>query len=154
MICQACGVEAPTRRVGFYQNIGAVAVRFSKSVEGNLCKSCVHKYFWQFTTVSLFLGWWGVLSLVATPVFILNNLVRYVVCLGMDPVPPGALRPQLTQELIARLRLHTESLIERLKHGEALERVARDVALRAAVTPGQVALYVHALVAASQDAER
>jgi hypothetical protein len=123
-------------------------------VEGNLCKSCIHQYFWQFTTVSLFLGWWGIISFLATPVFILNNLVRYVLCLGMAPVPPGASRPQLTQELIARLRLHTESLIKRLKHGEELERVAEDVALRAGVTPGQVALYVHALVAASQNAER
>ena len=35
MICQACGVEAPTKYVEFYQNIGAIFMRFHKSIQGN-----------------------------------------------------------------------------------------------------------------------
>lgn len=74
----------------YYQNIGALVMRFSNSVEGNLCKSCQHKFFWQYTLVNLTVGWWGVISLVATPFFVLNNVYRYLTALGMEPVPPGA----------------------------------------------------------------
>ena len=91
--CQACGREAPTRYVAFYQNIGAVFVRFSKSVRGYLCKSCVHRYFWRLSLVTLFLGWWGMISLVLTPFILLNNVVRYLACLTMPPVPADAAGP-------------------------------------------------------------
>src|SRR5262249_31048333 len=107
MICQACGIEAPTKYVAFYQNIGAIVLRFSKSVEGNLCKSCIHQYFWQFTATNCILGWWGMISLIVTPFFILNNVGRYFFCLGMQPVPDGAAKPKLTDEAIDQLRPHT-----------------------------------------------
>jgi hypothetical protein len=81
--CQACGVEAETRHVAFYQNIGALVVRFSKTVEGDLCKSCIHGCFWSMTTVNLLLGWWGVISFILNPFLILNNVIRYLGCLGM-----------------------------------------------------------------------
>jgi hypothetical protein len=85
MRCEVCGVEAETRHVTFYQNIGALVVRFPSTVEGNLCKSCIHSHFWSMTTVSLLLGWWGVISFLLNPFFILNNLIRYLLCLGMKP---------------------------------------------------------------------
>lgn len=44
MICQSCGVEAPTKYVAFYQNIGALVMRFTRSAEGRMCKSsCTFK---------------------------------------------------------------------------------------------------------------
>ena len=58
MICQCCGVEAPTKYVAFYQNIGALVMRFTNSMEGNLCKSCIHSTFWKFTLTNTTLGWW------------------------------------------------------------------------------------------------
>jgi hypothetical protein len=39
MICQHCGVEAETKYVSFHQNIGALVVRFSKSIEGRLVQA-------------------------------------------------------------------------------------------------------------------
>ena len=44
-LCQACGVEAPTKYVEFHQNVGALVMRFHKSYKGHMCKSCIHKYF-------------------------------------------------------------------------------------------------------------
>jgi hypothetical protein len=85
MRCEVCGVEAETRHVTFYQNIGALVVRFVSTVEGHLCKSCIHSHFWSMTLVSLLLGWWGVISFLLNPFFILNNLIRYLLCLGMKP---------------------------------------------------------------------
>jgi hypothetical protein len=83
MRCQVCGKEAPTHYVEFYQNIGALILRFGKSIRGNLCKSCINKYFWEFTLVCLFLGWWGVISFILNWFFLGNNIVRYLGTLGM-----------------------------------------------------------------------
>lgn len=154
MICQNCGVEASTKHVAFYQNIGALVVRFSKSVEGNLCKSCIHRYFWQFTSVNLLLGWWGYISFLVTPFFLLNNVFRYMTCLTMPAVPPEATAPQLTDEAIEKLRPYTEDLIRRLNEGGSkFQEAAEDIASLAGVTPGQVVCYVRALIASQQQIE-
>jgi hypothetical protein len=58
-----------------------------KSVGGQLCKSCVHKYFWEYTLFTLCFGWWGVISFLLTPFIVLHNVIRYVFCLRMPPVP-------------------------------------------------------------------
>jgi len=153
MICQACGVEAPTKHVAFYQNVGALVMRFWKSAEGHMCKSCVHSIFWQFTLTTLVLGWWGVISFIVTPCFLLNNIVRYVFCLGMEPVPPGAVSPELTEQVVERLQPLTDKLIDQLNAREDFERVVENIAFESGVTKGQVALYVRALIAASEAGE-
>jgi hypothetical protein len=150
MICQSCGIEAPTKHVAFYQNIGALVLRFSSSIDGDLCKPCVHKYFWKMTATNAFLGWWGVISFMVTPFFILNNVIRYLLCLAMPGVPAGARAPELTDQAIERISPHVDQLIQRLNSGEDFHRVAEEIGLRAAVTPGQVAIYVRALIAASE----
>jgi hypothetical protein len=151
MICQDCGIEAPTKYVAFYQNIGALVVRFSKSIEGNLCKSCIHKYFWEFTGTNLVLGWWGMISLILNPFFILNNTGRYIFCLGMKPVPEGATKPKLTEEAIAQLQPHAAEIFERLGNKEPLDQVAEYYSVRYGVTPGQVVLFVIAVAEAAKN---
>ncbi len=86
-ICQSCWTQAPTKYVEFYQNIGVIIMRFHKSIKGNLCKSCINKYFWEFTAINALLGWWGVISFIVTPFFILNNVIRYLGSLGMESNP-------------------------------------------------------------------
>lgn len=90
MSCQICRVDAPTKRVVFYQNVGALILRFSKTLDARVCKKCLHNRFWSMTTVTLFWGWWGVISLIVTPFFLVNNIVRYIGLLNMPPVPKGA----------------------------------------------------------------
>lgn len=148
MICQDCGVEAATKYVAFHQNIGALFVRFPSSVQGHLCKSCIHKHFWSMTATTLVLGWWGTISFIVTPFFLLNNIGRYLFCLGMAPTPPGATPPQLTDAAIERIKPHADDLFRRLNEGEDFATVASSIAERAGVTPGQVALFVHAVVQA------
>lgn len=86
MRCTHCGIEAPTRRVTFYQNIGLLVMRFSNSADGYFCKSCIHSVFWQFTLVSLIFGWWGIISFFVNIFFIINNVVQYISSLGMPAV--------------------------------------------------------------------
>lgn len=150
MICQDCGVEAATRHVSFHQNIGALFVRFSNSVSGDLCKNCLHKHFWGMTTKTLFLGWWGTVSLIVTPFFLLNNVGRYLLCLRMPAVPPGATPPLLTDDVVERIRPHAADLFGLLNAGAEFAGVATSIAHRAGVTPGQVALFVQAVVRSQQ----
>ncbi len=145
MICQKCGVEAETKYVAFYQNIGLLVMRLSNSMEGNLCKSCVHGTFWQYTLVTLCFGWFGIISLIVTPFFVLNNFLRYIFCLGMQTVPPDATPPVLTDDAIDRLHPLTDDLISQLNAGEDFDRVAENIAYRANVTKGKVALWLRHL---------
>ncbi len=89
MNCQACGVRAETRYVEFHQNIGVLILRFSKAAKGNLCKSCINRYFWEFTTINMLFGWWGIISFFLNIIFIANNVIRYLSCLSMAPVGHG-----------------------------------------------------------------
>ena len=76
-----------------------------------------------------------------TTMFILNNVGRYLCCLTMKPVPAGAVKPQLTVDVMMQLQPYTEEIIARLNGKEQLEDIAADIAPRAEVTPAQVVLY-------------
>jgi hypothetical protein len=150
IICQGCGIEAPARYVEFHQNIGALLLRFSSATKGNLCKKCVHAHFWKRTLVTIAIGWLGTISIILAPVFVVMNIVRYIMVLGMPPVPAGAAAPVLTQQAMRSLGPHATQIVDRLNRGEALVAVASDIAPRVGVTPGQVLLYVSALARASR----
>ncbi len=150
MICTDCGREAPLRDVAFHQNIGALVVRFSRTVRGRLCKSCIHRHFWSTTGTTLALGWWGTISFLVTPFFLLNNIGRYAVLVWMPGVPQGARAPVLTEDAARRIGQLGEELFGRLDRGEQLRSVAQSVADRVGVTPGQVALFVREVVRRQQ----
>jgi len=81
--CENCWSESPTKYVELHQNIGLLVIRLNKSVKGNLCKACIRKYFWQFTTTTFFLGWWGIISFFVTLFILPNNVIRYLSSLGL-----------------------------------------------------------------------
>jgi len=150
MICQSCGIEAPTRKVFFVQHIGAVIMFFHKRIGGLFCRNCVNKYFSEFFFKTLFLGWWGVISVFATPVVLIIDIVNYFRAWNLAPVPAGAVAPQLTDAVVMRLQPHTPELIERFNKGESLEKTASDIGAKAAATPGQVVRYLQALIQQSK----
>lgn len=150
MYCENCGCEAPTRYVSFHQNIGLLILRLYNGTTGNLCKRCINSTFWKYTAINLTLGWWGIISLILTPIFVIINLCYYIPCLTMAPPAPNAAPPQLTDDFFQRIAGHNDYLFQRLQQGENLQHLSQDVAMRAGVTPGQVALYVRAMIAQSQ----
>ncbi|HEX4613358.1 MAG TPA: hypothetical protein VH092_34555 [Urbifossiella sp.] len=85
--CQSCGADADTRYVAFHQNIGLFVMRLHSSAEGRLCRTCIGQEFWARTGITLVLGWWGVISFFVTPFILINNIVRYLGCLGMGAPP-------------------------------------------------------------------
>ena len=154
MFCQCCDVEAPTRYVEFYQNIGALFIRWTKSVKGNLCKRCIHKTFWKMTATNLVLGWWGTISFFMTIGYLCNNIARYVGCIGLPPVPAGAAPAQLSMEAWQKLQPFTNDIYARFQGGQQIAQVSNEIAAQAGVTPGQVVLYVRSMIEASKQQQQ
>jgi hypothetical protein len=71
-----------TSPVEFTRNIGMLVVRQTRKVNANMCKSCVHKNYWDFQAKNLLLGPWGMISLVLTPIYLITNTVAYVSALN------------------------------------------------------------------------
>ena len=79
--CQLCQQMRATRSVTFHRNVGMLVARRSYSVKGELCKSCIHKRFWEFQAKNILLGPWGFLSLMLTPVLLVMNTGTYLAAL-------------------------------------------------------------------------
>jgi hypothetical protein len=76
--------------VTFRQNIGAIVLRFHRSVSGQLCQPCIGEKFREMTLVTFLLGWWGIISFFATPFIIVSNIGEY---LGARSPQPRRGRP-------------------------------------------------------------
>jgi len=76
--CQICHSLTKTQKVVFEQNIGLILLRRYKKVEGYLCSDCIRKIYWEFSSNTLFFGWWGLISFFLTPFILINNTISYV----------------------------------------------------------------------------
>ena len=56
--------------------------RQTRTLSANMCKSCVHKNYWDFQAKNLLLGPWGTISLIVTPIYLVTNTVSYVSALN------------------------------------------------------------------------
>jgi hypothetical protein len=63
--------------VTFRRNIGALVVRFSQELRGYMCGGCIKSSFWETTLITLFLGWWGLISFIMSPIFLVTNVVNF-----------------------------------------------------------------------------
>jgi len=54
--CQECGKSGPTQHIFFMQNIGALIMRWEKTVENDLCLHCTKKHFWKMTAINFFIS--------------------------------------------------------------------------------------------------
>ena len=76
--CQVCREIRSTTLAKFDRNIGMLVLRQTRTIQGNMCKSCLGKKFWEYMGLNLLLGPWGVISLVMTPIYLITNTVTYV----------------------------------------------------------------------------
>jgi hypothetical protein len=76
--CQACRRRAPTKHVTFMQNVGCIVIRFPKTTRGYLCRLCISSFFWRYTLITFFFGWWGVISFFYSLVSIPNNIATFL----------------------------------------------------------------------------
>lgn len=90
MACELCGAHAPTKHVTISQNIGLVILRFYSAAQGQLCRRCIGSEFWRRTLITIFLGPWGLISLIFSPIIVAGNIGNYVGALAMPTEgPPG-----------------------------------------------------------------
>lgn len=75
--CEKCGREEDVVNVTFRRNIGALVVRFSQELRGNMCAGCIKSSFWETSLITMFLGWWGLISFITTPIFLITNTVNF-----------------------------------------------------------------------------
>lgn len=75
--CQVCGQTRSITPAKFDRNIGMLVLRQTRSIQGNMCKSCLGNKFWEYTGLNLLLGPWGMISLVVTPIYLITNVVMY-----------------------------------------------------------------------------
>lgn len=85
--CEACRRVAPLRHARFMQNIGAVVLRFPRTIEGELCKHCIDKYFFRFTATTMLLGWWGIISFFYSAFSVPSNIANWTRSFGMRAPP-------------------------------------------------------------------
>ncbi len=76
--CQVCGNMRQTSPVTFHHNIGMVVLRQTRSIQGNMCKTCMGSKYWEFMAKNLLLGPWGIISVIITPIYMVTNTVTYV----------------------------------------------------------------------------
>ncbi len=81
--CETCRRIGPLKRVTLMQNIGALFLRFPRTISGQLCKFCIDKYFFRFTAITLVGGWWGVISFFYSLIAIPSNVVNWLGTIGM-----------------------------------------------------------------------
>jgi hypothetical protein len=157
MTCQICNVRAQTEFVEFRQNIGLLYVRFTRTYAGEFCAACIRSTFWRSTLITLVAGWWGVISLVMTPVILVHNIAQFwrvrELPRGLGPrsqagmAPPPEAHPtlSLTPEALQRLAPLENELRTRLVAGEAREDVLDSIARKAGVSGVQAELFADRL---------
>lgn len=50
--CQSCGEMRMTKFVAFYRNVGMLFRQQTYTIMGNLCKTCIHRHFGKFGTMT------------------------------------------------------------------------------------------------------
>ena len=106
--CEVCGANAPTAFVTLRRQIGVIVARLEERVEGQLCKACIGKYFWEYTPITALLGWWGVTALFAAPSRLIGNVRALREAQALPDAPQAEADPQ--RELV-RAALETQPLV-------------------------------------------
>jgi hypothetical protein len=75
--CQVCGNVRQTSPVKFQHNIGMVILRQTRSIQGNMCKTCLSSKYWEYMAKSLLLGPRGIISFIVTPIYMVTKTVTY-----------------------------------------------------------------------------
>ena len=145
VVCQRCGVEAPIAYREFLQNIGMVSMRRSTTYSGVLCRRCSDRICLKASAITFFLGWWGMTSAWVTPAYLLHNLMQYVAGLRVKRAPKHASPPVIDEALLKKIAPHLDEMTSRILAGDEAAAIARNVAEKSGLTPGQVWCYLQTM---------
>lgn len=103
--CDACGAYAPVQHATYHQNTGMLVMRRHKQAGGAFCRSCHFRIFWRLTLHTAVLGWWGTISFVLTPLFLINNVALFT---ASQTLPGGV---QIAADLLEEKRAYALNLL-------------------------------------------
>jgi len=103
--CEACGVYGPVQHATYHQNTGMLFMRQHRRAGGAFCRRCHSRVFWRLTLHTAFLGWWGTISFVLTPIFLINNTALF---LASQTMPGSA---QVASDLLEQKRAYALNLL-------------------------------------------
>lgn len=146
LICECCGIEADTRVLRFSYVVGMLILAKTVTVEESLCRNCMARRRAEYRSKTLTLGLWSVPSIFWVPITLISNSSEYRNNLDVAPVPRGALRPELEDDDMRKLSPHDELMIKRLTAGVDEDKIAKMIAKKVKLTPGQVILYMDDLL--------
>ena len=145
VVCEGCGFEVPNSYAEYRQQIGLLLVRYSRNYKGRFCRTCNRGLFWRTTLITFFFGWWGVITFFVTIVALIENLITFLRTLSIPPVPSGRGPPKYDESVIAKIAPYGLLITDRLVEQADVDQIAREVASKAGVTPGQVWCYIQQL---------
>lgn len=156
MRCDTCSSNAPTAPAEFRHNVGMLLMRREYVTAGDFCRACLGRAFRHHTLRNVTLGWWGTLSFVMTWVFLVSNLVGYLRALQAL----GARRAKVTslpevasgEAALRRLAPFEHNVLLRLREGEDVQALARDLARVHAVTQDTAEHFVECVAQADSSA--
>lgn len=133
-VCISCRLNVPTRWVEFNQNIGMLFRRRTTKMQGPMCRHCIWAYFKSYTLTTLFLGWWGLMSFVVTPIFLAGNIVQFWKSRSLpEPSTMIVANVPYGESPSTRIRVGTPSLAFKLTYGAIIWTVVLFLAAQQSV---------------------
>lgn len=118
--CEICSVYGPVMHASYHQNTGMLVMRRHRQAHGSFCRNCHRRLYARLTGHTALLGWWGMISLVLTPLFILNNTGYFLVS---QTLPEGA---TVAMDLLEQKRDYALNLLATKDLVTVVEVLVRD----------------------------
>ena len=77
--CSLCAQTKYTQHVIFKQSVSYFFGRQEREFSGDLCFSCASRTFASVELITLFGTWWGIIGYWLGPLYIVHNLVEYII---------------------------------------------------------------------------
>src|SRR5215831_6951134 len=77
--CSRCGRTGYTQHLVFKQNVSYFFGRKERQFSGDLCFSCASITFARVEFTTLLGTWWGIIGFWLGPLYVLHNLVEYII---------------------------------------------------------------------------
>jgi len=77
--CSRCGRTEYTQHLVFKQNVSYFFGRKERQFSGDLCFSCTSRTFATVEFKTLLGTWWGIIGFWVGPLYVLHNLVEYII---------------------------------------------------------------------------
>ena len=77
--CRRCGRTEYTHHLVFKQNVSYFYARKEREFSGDFCFSCASRMFAKVELTTLFGTWWGIIGFWVGPLYIVHNLVEYII---------------------------------------------------------------------------